>query len=229
LITSGAVALVLEEFQQQGLKIVVSNAATNSPVPVKTIRVNPAYKSAADRATRVKKQLAAADSDPASKVDSKDESVVPPSVELARAYSDQARFDLGVLDIATGERLKNPLTMDDANLPEVTAAQFVMVGYPFPASEYRGTAPTPSDAPQERTSPPDGALRSESNLTLSMEFPADVANDNWSGSPVLDRNKRVIGVYSRATMSEKGARPGSAGRHSIVWLGRLREFAPDVE
>ncbi len=227
LVTSGAVANAVEELQREGLTIVVSQPFQERPISIKGVRMHAAYRQAIERAAIAREQIAAAFTPP---VKGHDDSFVPPEEELARAMATQSRFDLGVLDIAMGERLPNPLKMDSNELPDAATNEFLLVGFPFAGDEYRAKTVFITEDAKERQSPKSAGAKSESNLTLTMAFPEDVSDNNWSGSPVFNRNRRVIGVYSRASKPvETSAKKPPLPRHAVIWLGRLREFAPEVD
>jgi hypothetical protein len=234
LVTSGAIAMAVGELQREGLTIVVSHPhdgrPDEHPIVIRAARVHPAYLSAVERAATAREQLAAsATNPPAPNKNKKDREVIPPREELARALANQARFDLGVLDIALGERLSSPLTLDAGDLPDVSKSEFTLVGFPFAEADYQADSADVAGEAHERQCPKGEAEKSDSTLALTMTFTDDVAVDNWSGSPVFDQSRRVIGVYSRSSKSEEGRGPKLLPRHAVIWLGRLREFAPEFE
>ncbi|MBS0204799.1 MAG: hypothetical protein JSS49_17980 [Planctomycetes bacterium] len=222
LVTSGAVALAVEELQGKGLTVVVSNPSLKQPVSIKGARVHAAYRQAKEREMLAHEQLDAAAAGKPLKTNEED--VVPPEEKLVRSNSAQSRFDVGVLDVASGERLPSTLDMDSGDLPDVSRIEYVMVGFPFPESDYQASSTTLAGPPGERRCPQGGAVKSDSTLMLTMTFPDGLAAENWSGSPVCDGSHRVIGVYSRVS---KAGKPPE--KHAVIWLGRLREFAPDLE
>lgn len=224
LVTSGAIAIAAEDLQKEGLTIIVSQPGLDSPLEIKKARPNPAYRHAVERAIIARQQIAAESPPP-----SKDESLTTPEQDLTRALFDQARFDLGVLDLQPGQRLSNPLKTQTGELEDVDSQDFDLVGFPFSSDEYRSQSGTISEQPQERPYPRDATASINKNLMLTMTFTADVADNNWSGCPVFDRAKRVIGVYSRPVKSIKASKNGPGQEHSVVWLGRLVEFASDLE
>lgn len=226
LVTSGAVAVAVEELQSEGLSIVVVQPSREKPIAIKGTRYHAAYKQAVERANVARQQIAAAAANP--DIKNLDPEAIPPEEELKRALSNQARFDLGVLDIATGERVTNQLKMEAGNLPNVAAAEYTVVGFPFEEEQYRTESSAISEDAQERKNPIGAADKSDSTLTLTMSFPDDVSQMNWSGSPVFDQSQRVIGVYSRTTKPNPKDKSVPL-RHAVIWLGRLREFAPEFE
>ncbi len=227
LVTSGAIALAVEELQREGLTIVVSHPGEERPIVIKGARFHPAYRQAIDRAATAREELAASPTSPP--VKKPEDSGIPPKEQLARSTANMARFDLGVLDIALGERLPSRLEMDSGDLPDVAKSDFTLIGFPFAGDDYQTKSASITEDAKERLSPRGAAAKSDSTLTLTMTFTDDVATDNWSGSPVFDRNRRVIGVYSRTSKSVSSKETKSPPRHAVIWLGRLREFAPEIE
>ena len=225
-VTSGAVAIAAEELQREGLTIVVSQPSLKAPITIKTIRVHAAYRTGLERASMAREQLEGTKKNPSEKPS--EDSGLPPEEELSRALSTQARFDLGVLDILPGQRLPSPLTINSADLPDVSKVEYSMVGSPYAGESYRMESALEIELPQGRINRRGTAAKSDKSLTLTMPFTEDVSDLNWSGSPVLDPNRRVIGIYSRPSKlvvkNDKSPR-----QHAVIWLGRLREFAPDVE
>lgn len=225
-VTSGAVAIAAEELQRDGMSIVVSQPSLKAPVGIKTIRVHAAYRTGLERAATAREQLEASKKNPSEK--KPDDADIPPEEELRQALSLQSRFDLGVFDILPGQRLPSPLTINSGDLPDVSKVEYSMVGSPFSGESYRVESPSEIEPPQGRVNRRGTAHKSDKNLTLTMPFSEDVSDLNWSGSPVLDPSRRVIGIYSRPSKlvvkNDKSPR-----QHAVIWLGRLREFAPEVE
>lgn len=225
-VTSGAVAIAAEELQRDGMSIVVSQPSLKAPVGIKSIRVHAAYRTGLERAATAREQLEASKKNPSEK--KPDDSDIPPEEELRQALSLQSRFDLGVFDILPGQRLPSPLTINSGDLPDVSKVEYSMVGSPYSGESYRVESPSEIEPPKGRVNRRGTANKSDKNLTLTMPFSEDVSDLNWSGSPVLDPSRRVIGIYSRPSKlvvkNDKSPR-----QHAVIWLGRLREFAPEVE
>ena len=225
-VTSGAVAIAAEELQREGMSIAVSQPSLKAPITIKTIRVHAAYRTGLERAATAREQIEAAKKNPREK--SPDDSSIAPEDELRQALSLQARFDLGVFDILSGQRLPSPLTINSSDLPDVSKVEYSMIGSPYSGESYRVESPAEIESPKGRVNRRGTAAKSDKNLTLTMPFSEDVSDLNWSGSPILDPSRRVIGIYSRPSKlfvkNDKSPR-----QHAVIWLGRLREFAPEVE
>lgn len=226
LVTSGAVALAVEGLMREGASIVISQPFQDHPITIKTSRVHPAYSQAVERAAASKARLDDESNVSTKGPDGQDES---PGTQLAKALANQARFDLGVLDIDTAQRLPMSLKMQTADMEDVSKTDYLLVGFPFADSKYQLDSLQKAGDAKELTSVKNSPIKNDSDLTLTMRFSGDAATDIWSGSPVFDRSQRVIGVYSRPATAAQGNEPPQKRRHAIIWLGRLREFAAELE
>lgn len=226
LVTSGAVALAVESLVKDGASIVVVQPFQELPIPIKASRMHPAFSHAIKIAAAAKARMS--DSATAAAKGS-DEQIEPPADQLAKAHANQARFDLGVLDIEAGHRLPMSLKMETGDLPDVSKADYLLVGFPFAEAQYQTDGVHKTGDAKERVATKNSAAKNDSDLALTMKFTADVAEEIWSGSPVFDRSQRVIGVYSRPALPEQQNESPQKRRHAIVWLGRLREFASEFE
>lgn len=225
LVTSGAVALAAEALKAEGAVIVVAQPFQERQVTIKTSRAHPAYTLAVERAASARARMT--DESKATAKDA-DEQADSPATELAKALSNQARFDLGVLDIEPGQRLETFLRMQTDDLGEVSS-EYLLVGFPFTEKQYQISAVRLAGDARERVSVKNSALKNDSDLTLTMKFAGDVADEIWSGSPVLDGSQRVIAVYSRFAAPAQANESPQKRRHAVIWLGRLREFASELE
>lgn len=225
LVTSGAVALAAEALKAEGAVIVVAQPFQERQVTIKSSRAHPAYTLAVERATSARARMTDESKAPAKDADEQAES---PATELAKALSNQARFDLGVLDIEPGQRLETFLRMQTDDLGEV-ASEYLLVGFPFTEKQYQISAVRLAGDAREQVSVRNSALKSDSDLTLTMKFAADMADEVWSGSPVIDGSQRVIAVYSRIAAPAQPNESPQKRRHAVIWLGRLREFASELE
>lgn len=226
LVTSGAVALAVESLITDGASIVVVQPFQELPIPIKASRTHPAYSHAVEIAAAAKARMS--DSATAAGKGS-DEQIELLADELAKAHANQARFDLGVLDIEAGHRLPMHLQMQTGDLPDVSKADYLLVGFPFAEAQYQTDGAHKTGDAKERVATRNSASKNDSDLALTMKFTTDVAEEVWSGSPVFDRSQRVIGVYSRPALPGQQNENPQKRRHAIIWLGRLREFAPEFE
>lgn len=226
LVTSGAVALAVESLITDGASIVVVQPFQELPIPIKASRTHPAYSHAVEIAAAAKARM----SDSATAAgNGSDEQIELPADELAKAHANQARFDLGVLDIVAGHRLPMHLQMQTGDLPDVSKTDYLLVGFPFAEAQYQTDGAHKTGDAKERVATKNSASKNDSDLALTMKFTTDVAEEVWSGSPVFDRSQRVIGVYSRPALPGQQNENPQKRRHAIIWLGRLREFAPEFE
>lgn len=226
LVTSGAVALAVEGLKSEGASILVSQPFQENPIAIKGARMHAAYSTAVERAAAAKARMADESSTPAKGADDQDET---PAAEFAKALATQARFDLGVLEIEAGQRLPTFLKMQTGDMADVSKADFLLVGFPFADSQSQTDGVHKTGDVKERVSTKNSPVKNESDLSLTMKFAGDVADEIWSGSPVFDRSQRVIGVYSRPAIPAQENESVQKRRHAVIWLGRLREFAPDLE
>ncbi len=222
LVTSGAVVMAIEELQSSGLTAIVLPAGGKQEIRVTGMRVHPAYTQAvAEAAALSKGGDEPEDSSPAEAQAVRD--------KLARAYSTQTKCDLGVLE--TGPFPAQVLPWE-ASPPRASPEEhFVLVGLPFAIDEYR-----PADgARTNRAAQSEGSLSSAGAASVSgpltMDFSRDVANRNWSGSPVLNSGGAVVGVYSRPLEEAEPGTSAPATRfssHAVTPIGRLTDFAPEL-
>ncbi|MDB5346796.1 MAG: hypothetical protein JWP89_5173 [Schlesneria sp.] len=226
LVTSGAVAVAVEGLKSEGASIVVSQPFQERPIVIKGARMHSAYSTAVQRAAAAKARMADESSTPAKGADDQEDT---PAAEFAKALATQARFDLGVLDIEAGQRLPTFLKMQTGDMADVSKADFLLVGFPFAENQSQTEGVHKTGDVKERVSTRNSAVKNESDLSLTMKFTGEVADEIWSGSPVFDRSQRVIGVYSRPAMPAQENESVQKRRHAIIWLGRLREFASDLE
>ena len=69
----------------------------------------------------------------------------------------------------------------------------------------------------------------DKEMGLTIQFPLETNGTIWSGSPVLNHDQKVIGVYTQLVSPKLlGGKP-MAPAHGVVWIGRLNEFASDIE
>lgn len=225
LVTSGAVAMAIDELKKSRLKPVVYLAGDVREIPVTKTYVHPAYRRAADDAAAARKELDAAVPEADSSED-KPEAAADTSKQdaaraaLARAYATQAGCDLGLLETGV---LPSPVLSWDSRpqaLPE--GERFVVVGLPFKIDDYR-----PANVSEaHRAARRDGrgvSAGSESSGSPRLRFDApamSVPPENWSGSPVLNAAGRVCGVYSRLVEE--------TDLQAISPINRLSELAPDL-
>lgn len=59
-----------------------------------------------------------------------------------------------------------------------------------------------------------------------VRFSDPLSGQNWCGSPVLDSEGRVIGLYVRPTMPPPGAPPAPFPTHDIAVIDGLRDWLP---
>ena len=63
------------------------------------------------------------------------------------------------------------------------------------------------------------------DMELTIQFGPDSNGRNWSGCPVLNKDHKVIGVYSQIPSTGAiGGKPVKT-EYGVAWIGRLHEFA----
>ena len=108
---------------------------------------------------------------------------------------------------------------------------FVMVGLPFQEKEDADSAALDESSLKERRckKPPIGTSPQNKDMELTIQFAADSNGRNWSGSPVLNKDNKVIGVYSQLPQPKTTSGKPIKAENGVAWMGRLHEFASDVE
>lgn len=235
LVTSGAVVMAIEELQKSGLTAVVVPAGEVQQIRVTGMRVHPVYRQAVQDASAARQKLEKADpadesADGRETEDSPDDPAQSPRETLARAYSSQADFDVGVLGVNNRlEHLLKPLF----SAPWQAEARCVLAGLPFKVDEYEATDPGPANRMEQHAgSAAPGTEGKSDGLRLTLDLSGDVGGRNWSGSPVLNRAGAVVGVYSRPLEDATGRDSRDADRrtsHAVTPIDRLREIAPDLK
>ena len=144
----------------------------------------------------------------------------------------QLRFDLGVLDIGRNERLPYRLSIDAGLLEESKASVFTMVGLPFRVLDDDSASMSINpNSLKERAckKPAKGIPLQDKEMGLTIQFPLEMNTAIWSGSPVLNQEQKVIGVYTQLVPPKLAGGKPMAPVHGGVWIGRLNEFATDIE
>ena len=211
LVTSATVVCAVEEHRNQGFLASVVQISTGKSVPIKSIRMHDSYRKASESAEEAREQ------DDASR--------------LATERATQVRFDLGLLDVGRVERLPKKIASLADPLDGSTESVFVAVGLPFQQKDGAPPADFNENSLKERRckKPTPGVAPQNKDMELTIQFGPDANGRNWTGCPILNKDHKVIGVYSflpsTGAVDSKPVKPETG----VAWIGRLHEFAPEVD
>lgn len=211
LITTATVVSAIEEHQQQGMVATVVQVTTGKSIRIKSTRMHDSYRKAVDAAEEAREQRDAS--------------------RLATERANMVRFDLGVLDLNRNERLPKKIPSYAEPMDESKESIFVAVGIPFQAKEDADSVNVEEESIKERRckKAAGGTAPQNKDMELTIQFGPDSNGRNWSGSPVLNKEHKVIGVYSQIpSTGPTGGKPVKP-EYGVAWIGRLHEFASDVD
>lgn len=207
LVTSGAIATELKRLQKKGLIPTAMQPAKEWSMRIKNARIHSKYtKAVADaKGTQNDKQL--------------------DHIQMI-----QLRHDLAVLDLDDAHQMEETLPFVTKPLKTTTETVYSIVGFPPPIREGKPPAFAEVGTIQEhhskRMSPiPKSRLKEP---VINIKFPPQVQERNWSGSPVLNKDNQVIGIYAQLPPEENGAGKLEKPGYVVVWLGLLKEVTTDV-
>ena len=211
LVTSATVVAAIEEYRQQGMIASVVQFATDKEFRIKSERMHDSYRKAAEAAEKASERR--------------------DDTRFAAERANQIRFDLGVLDVGRTERLPHKISSFTEPLDESKETAFIMVGLPCSEKEGSDPATIDVDSLKERRCKKFavGAVPKNKEMELTIQFAIDSNGRTWAGSPVLNKDFKVIGVYSQLPqLKTTGGKPVKR-ESGVAWIGRLHEFASDVE
>ena len=212
LVTTASVVNMIDEHHQRGMIASVAHFANGKSFRIKAKRLHETFTKALESAedSREKKE---------DELYSKNRAI-------------QLRFDLGVLDIGRNERLPYRLSIDAGLLEDSKESVFTMVGLPFRVLDDDSASMLVNpNSLKERACKKlaKGIPLQDKEMGLTIQFPLETNGTIWSGSPVLNHDQKVIGVYTQLVSPKLlGGKP-MAPAHGVVWIGRLNEFASDIE
>lgn len=210
LVTSAMVVMAIEDYQQQGMIASVVQCSSGTSMRIKSSRFHDTYRKATESVEEAKEQ--------------KDTS------RVATERANQVRFDLGVLDVGRTVKLPKKLASFTEPLDESKESVFVMVGLPVDSKDDSAEPKSGNELKERRCKQPtSGAAPQNKDMELTIQFANDAAGRNWSGSPVLNKDHKVIGVYSQLPASTLSGGKPIKPEFGVAWIGRLHEFASDVE
>ncbi len=210
LVTTASIALAVQEYQQEGLIASVVHPTSKQSIRIENVRTHKFFREGEDSIAKA--------------IEKGNEKMVL----LAQAA--QVRFDLGVLDIVDSGELDNALPFVARSMKTSKETKFSMVGFPFDRDDDFTDAFdvgklaligskkfTSKQIPQNK------------EMALTIQFASDSDDRDWSGSPVLNRANQVIGVYAQLADPKMLLSKRNQPERAVVWLGRLHDFAADVE
>ncbi|WP_373652664.1 FHA domain-containing protein [Schlesneria sp. DSM 10557] len=208
LVTSATVARIVEESRQQSRVVYALHPTSERKVQIASVRMHNHYRQAArlvDEAiekNNEKKQ-----------------------VQFQKA---QVRFDIAVMNVSPADKLESFLEVAVAPLKNSKEAVFSMVGLPFQKPDK--VAAVPPSVLRERHSlrPSWNSPLQAKDSSLNIQFPWHEKDPNWAGSPVINAQNQVIGVYAQLPASKTAESRKGRPEAVVVWVGLLREFAQDA-
>ena len=236
LVTSGAIVMALDELQNSGMTAVLVAVGAPKEIPVTGMHVHPEYRRACQQAAAARLELDT--SSPAKdQSQTKSDSGTSRSAalrtigeDLDRAFAAQAACDVGLLEVR--ERLMSILT-PAFEAPLLSSAQVMLAGLPFPVDQHRmadpGSAARVEKVRCHITQHSDG----EGGVPrVTVAYGGELARLNWSGSPVLNADQRVVAVYSRPLLDFDDETNGDRDQplsHAVTPVARLREMGVELK
>ncbi|MEI8018398.1 MAG: FHA domain-containing protein [Schlesneria sp.] len=216
LVTSASVATAIEKSRKQKRTAVAVHPTSMQEFPIKNIRMHINYR----QATEAAKEAAELSLDK----------------KLDAAQKMQVRYNIAVVDVSAADPLEAPLSLFTRSLKNTKETSFAMVGYPFENDDdesvnsltYKSDAVGP---PKERHSKKLAAKmgtmpKNSKELGVSVQFGS--SESDWSGSPILNKDHKVIGIYGEVSQPKgaNGKRP--ARERGVVSIHHLNEIAPEI-
>jgi hypothetical protein len=211
LVTSATVVAAVEDQRQQGHVASIIQISTGKTLRIKSTRLHDAYRKASESAEEAREQREAG--------------------RLATERANQVRYDLGILDVGRIERLPKKIASFGEPLDESKESVFVVVGLPFQQKEGADSPEFNESLLKERRCKKPTSVTAPQNkdMDLMIQFGPDSNGRNWTGCPVLNKDHKVIGVYSfLPSTGAIGSKPVKT-ESGVAWIGRLHEFAPELE
>ena len=208
LVTSASVATAINAYQKKGYRASAVHPMTDRSIEIKRVRIHANYPKAVTAAATEKNN----------------------EKRFAQARAAQLRYNLAVLDISPAEPLEDHLIAVAKPLKTTSETVYAMVGFPMKSAtvstRVSDIAPL-QECLSKRASPiTPGKTKDQ---VLPIKFPPQTVEIDWSGSPVLNKDNQVIGVYAQLPSSKSGDGKRGQVDHGVVWLGLLREVAPDLQ
>ena len=210
LVTSGKIGAEVKALQKKGFTAIAIQPSTDWALRIKGARIHAKYLTAtAEIANAIANQS---------------------EKKQAQAEMVQLRHSLAVLDLDPAHQLDKFLPFVIKPFKTTKETVYSMVGFPLEINE--GKPPIfakvgPLLESHSKRLSATGSSRLKEPV-VNIKFANHVTERDWSGSPVMDKDNQVIGVY--AELPSHGSASGKQDRQDyvVVWLGLLKELAPEV-
>lgn len=233
LVSSAGIVVAVEE-----LRDVLPNATVNSPNLKKELEiigmtVHPEYRRAAAEAKAAQQEaeslrLELEQNKTPDQINPIAEKIVAAEERRFQALERMVFYDVGILEVKDELAVLLPIAGGDAAIPR-PGSSILLAGVPFPMQSYQVdpanlTQPSNAKGNVQAHSQADG--NSPAARRILLKCTKDLASQNWSGSPILNAAREVIGVYSRPTPPPLDPKsPTIPNLHDAAEIERLREFA----
>jgi hypothetical protein len=208
LVTSGTIGVKIKALMKKGYKATGVQPSIDWAISIKDARIHSKYVKAT--------------TDIANAVANRNEKL------LAQDQAIQLRHNLAVLDVDPAHQLEKHIPIVVKPFKTTKETVYSMVGFPLAERDTKLSAAPSIGLLQECRSKrlsPTGAS-SAKEPPVNVKFAAQVTDRNWSGSPVMNKDDEVIGIYAQAP-------PFDAGKKDridqvVIWIGLLRDIAPEI-
>lgn len=237
LVTSAAIVLALEELRDVAPQSAVLSPLTKQELPIASTKAHASYRQAvADaKAAQVESESARLELEQnkdETKIESLTQKVVAADEKRFQALERQVDYDVGLIEVAA--ELPALLPLAAGGSAELKAGgKLTLAGIPFLRDEFL----VDRDALSQPVKAPGSILtRMERNADagspghrLLIKYRSDnSAQQNWSGSAVLNAAGQVIAIYSRPTPPLPGQPAKPTASHDTAAVERVREIMPGL-
>jgi hypothetical protein len=232
LVTSGAVGQGIQHLREQLPLATVQGVGKSPSAEVQQVLVHPEYVRLAQVAATAQAEL---DELRSALEDSRDETAAEAAKPKMLAIQDrllealQQQLDVDLAVLLVNRDLPPPLAVATDDLASARPGSSVRaLGFPFPLEEFL-VDPAFELSPTEVTGQVQAKVTThEGNVRRWLvKFREANPAENWSGSPVLNGQGQVIGVYSRPTPPVELREDYVPATHEITCIERLKEIPDD--